>query len=43
MFNTETNDTNQGATQQAENFLDQSFELQDHDEYESISFDDFEK
>ena len=43
MFNTETNDTNQGATQQAENFLDQSFELQDHYEYESISFDDFEE
>ena len=43
MFNTETNDTNPGAAQQAENFLDQSFELQDHDEYESISFDDFEE
>ena len=43
MFNTETNDTNPGTAQPAENFLDQSFELQDHDEYDNILFDDFEE
>ena len=42
MFDTETNDTNPGTPQQVDNFLDQSFELQDHDEYDDIRFDDFE-